>query len=389
MADSYTQGSAQRENVRTTGLYLFAQDSWKINPSLTLNYGLRWELDTPLTDVLHHVQTFRPGQNSTVYPCALTTTEQANFGVSTCADAGVEPTGLVVPGDKGVQNGLTQTYYKAFAPRIGIAYSPNFTHGAMGRLFGANGKTSIRSGWGLFYNPMEQLVLEQFGAEPPFGGSTFLPSTFFNTPFVSQSGTVNPNPFNGILSPTPGQAQDWSSFRPMLLYGDFQPKMRTQYTAQYNLTLQRELARDLVLQNALKDSVSVHQNVTTCQAVVASCFDFSGKRNKVVYSDLNFPSVMYFWEAQRPYGARVHMVKTDDGITVPTDRLIDAIDDETLLVPISHVIFRSAYIQDAKAIIEKAHKVGAHVVLDTFQSLGSGASGCTSPQRGFRLWRRA
>ncbi len=248
LADSYTQGSAQRENVRTTGLYLFAQDSWKINPSLTLNYGLRWELDTPLTDVLHHVQTFRPGQNSTVYPCALTTTEQANFGVSTCADAGVEPTGLVVPGDKGVQNGLTQTYYKAFAPRIGIAYSPNFTHGAMGKLFGANGKTSIRSGWGLFYNPMEQLVLEQFGAEPPFGGSTFLPSTFFNTPFVSQSGTVNPNPFNGILSPTPGQAQDWSSFRPMLLYGDFQPKMRTQYTAQYNLTVQRELARDLVLQ---------------------------------------------------------------------------------------------------------------------------------------------
>jgi hypothetical protein len=248
LADSYTQGSAQRENVRTTGLYLFAQDSWKINPSLTLNYGLRWELDTPLTDVLHHVQTFRPGQNSTVYPCALTQTEQTNFGVSTCADAGVEPTGLVVPGDKGIQNGLTQTYYKAFAPRIGIAYSPNFTSGLLGALFGANGKTSIRSGWGLFYNPMEQLVLEQFGAEPPFGGSTYLPGTFFNTPFVSQSGTVNPNPFNGILSPAPGQAQDWASFRPMLLYGDFQPKMRTQYTAQYNFTIQRELARDLVLQ---------------------------------------------------------------------------------------------------------------------------------------------
>ena len=65
------------------------------------------------------------------------------------------------------------------------------------------------------------------------------------------------------------------------------------------------------------------------------------------------------------------MVKTDDGITVPTDRLLDAIDEETLLVPISHVIFRSAYIKDARAIIEKAHKVGAHVVLDTFQSLGT------------------
>ncbi len=125
------------------------------------------------------------------------------------------------------------------------------------------------------------------------------------------------------------------------------------------------------LMNAPKGSVSTHQNVTTCQAVVASCFDFSGKRNKVVYSDMNFPSVMYFWEAQQATGARVHMVKTDDGITVPTQRLLDAIDEQTLLVPISHVIFRSAFIQDAKAIIEKAHKVGAYVVLDTFQSLGT------------------
>jgi kynureninase len=125
------------------------------------------------------------------------------------------------------------------------------------------------------------------------------------------------------------------------------------------------------LMNAPKGSVSTHQNVTTCQAVVASCFDFSGKRNKVVYSDMNFPSVMYFWEAQQSRGARVHMVKTDDGITVPLDRLLDAIDETTLLVPISHVIFRSAFIQDAKAIIEKAHKVGAMVVLDTFQSLGT------------------
>ena len=125
------------------------------------------------------------------------------------------------------------------------------------------------------------------------------------------------------------------------------------------------------LMNAPESSVSVHQNVTTCQAVVASCFDFTGKRTKVVYSDLNFPSVMYFWEAQRAYGARVDMIKTNDGITVPTERLLDAIDEHTMLVPISHVIFRSAYINDAAAIIEKAHRVGAHVLLDTFQSLGT------------------
>jgi kynureninase len=133
-----------------------------------------------------------------------------------------------------------------------------------------------------------------------------------------------------------------------------------------------EVGDDLgALMNAPKSSVSTHQNVTTCQAVVASCLDFSGKRNKVVYTDMNFPSVMYFWEAQRACGAHVHMVKTDDGITVPTQRLLDAIDEQTLVVPISHVIFRSAYINDVKAIIGKAHRVGAYVVLDTFQSLGT------------------
>lgn len=134
------------------------------------------------------------------------------------------------------------------------------------------------------------------------------------------------------------------------------------------------------LMNAPPNSVAIHGNVTQCQAVIASCFDFSGRRNKVVYSDLNFPSVMYFWQGQaRPSavhrasssGPRVHMVPTN-GIEVPTEQLLDAIDDETLLVPISHVIFRSSYINDAKAICEKAHRVGAHVVLDAFQSLGSG-----------------
>ena len=125
------------------------------------------------------------------------------------------------------------------------------------------------------------------------------------------------------------------------------------------------------LMHAPKDSVSVHQTVTTCEAIVGSCFDFKGKRNKVVYSDMNFPSVMYYWEGQRRYGARVHMVKTDDGITVPTERMLDAIDEETLIVPISHVVFRSSFIKDVPAIVEKAHKVGALVCLDMFHSLGT------------------
>ncbi len=124
------------------------------------------------------------------------------------------------------------------------------------------------------------------------------------------------------------------------------------------------------LMNAPAGSVTCHQNVTTTQAIVASCFDFNGPRNKVVYSDLNFPSVMYFWNAQRKRGAHIEMVPTD-GIHVDTERMLKSIDEHTLIVPISHVIFRSAYINDAKAIIDRAHQVGALVLLDTFQSLGT------------------
>src|SRR5262245_47098567 len=127
--------------------------------------------------------------------------------------------------------------------------------------------------------------------------------------------------------------------------------------------LAREVGDEIAgLLNAAPGSVSIHQNVTQCQAVVASCFDFGGRRSKIVYTDLNFPSVMYFWEAQRARGARVQMVRNDDGVHVNTERLLEAIDEETLLVPISHVIFRSSFIQDAAAIVARAHEVGAHVI---------------------------
>jgi len=251
--DSYVQGSAQIERIRSTSVYPFAQDSWKIRPNLTLNYGLRWEFDPPLTDITGHVETFRPGQNSTVYPCTISSASMSywqSYGISnpTCANTGSTPTGLLVPGDPGVPAGMTSTYYKAFAPRVGLAYSPNFDSGFLGKVFGNNGKTSIRTGWGLFYNPIEELVMAQFGAEPPFGGSSALYDTFFNTPFVYQAGNTAPNPFGGFITPTKGQPVDLSLFRPILLYGEFEPHLRTQYTAQYNLTVQRELSNNMMFQ---------------------------------------------------------------------------------------------------------------------------------------------
>ncbi len=249
LTDQYGQGSAQDELVRSKSLYLFAQDSWKIRPNLTLNYGLRWEVNTPLADAGQKVQTFRPGQVSTVYPCELSPLSGLyNPGVNDCANTGVVPTGLVVPGDAGIPKGLTKTYYKSFAPRIGLAWSPNARDGFFGKLFGGPGKTSIRSGFGIFYNPVEQLVLEQFSAEPPFGGSTFLFNTMFNTPFLGQDGTTQyPNPFNGVLNPPRGQPVDWSLFRPILLFGQAPKNLRSQYAEQYNFGITRDLGKEMAL----------------------------------------------------------------------------------------------------------------------------------------------
>ena len=117
--------------------------------------------------------------------------------------------------------------------------------------------------------------------------------------------------------------------------------------------------------------ISLHQNVTTTQAVIASCFDWRGPRNKVVMTDLEFPSVQYFYHEQRRHGARVELVPSGNPVRFDLDAFLAAIDETTLLVPISLVLFRSSFIVNANAIIEKAHRVGAHVVLDTFQATGA------------------
>jgi len=120
-----------------------------------------------------------------------------------------------------------------------------------------------------------------------------------------------------------------------------------------------------------RGEISLHQNVTLTQAVISSCFDFRGPRNKVVMVELEFPSIQYFYHEQRRLGARVELLPTPNPIRIDLDKLLAAIDETTLLVPISQVLFRSSSIVDARAIVERAHRVGAHVILDVFQAAGT------------------
>src|SRR5262249_47167160 len=132
-------------------------------------------------------------------------------------------------------------------------------------------------------------------------------------------------------------------------------------------------ARIARLLGAPAGTVIMNQNVSTIESVLASCFDYAAPRNKGVYDEHNFPSVSYVWKAEERRGARVVVVPAErpDDVCVAAERLCAAIDEETLVVPISHVLFKTACIQDVKRIVARAHAVGALVILDTYQSTGT------------------
>ncbi|HLL52884.1 MAG TPA: aminotransferase class V-fold PLP-dependent enzyme [Myxococcaceae bacterium] len=121
--------------------------------------------------------------------------------------------------------------------------------------------------------------------------------------------------------------------------------------------------------NAPRGTMMMHQNVSTLTSILISGMDFRGKRNKVVVSELNFPSVVYNWVGCREQGARIEVVKSrDGGLNLETEDLVNAIDDDTKVVSLDLVLFRSAGLIDIKPVIEKAHRHGALVVLDCYQA---------------------
>jgi hypothetical protein len=243
LPDQFVQGSPTHQYLRRNSFYLYAQDSWRLRSNLTFNYGLRWELAEPFHDRYNRIENFIPGFISPSFPCQLFANNplMGLVGSTNCNPGGpgesVFPVGLAFPGDKGVPSGLSHNYYKAFAPRIGLAWSPT-----------GSGKTSVRAGFGIFYNPVEQLVYKQFNGAPPFGAAPFLTNILYNTPYEHQNGSIAVNPFPLNNEPPFGQPVDWSIFRPTSLFGQQNPDRRPQMAEQYNLTLQHQFAHDIVVQ---------------------------------------------------------------------------------------------------------------------------------------------
>ena len=127
------------------------------------------------------------------------------------------------------------------------------------------------------------------------------------------------------------------------------------------LTVGDQIARIIGAQSG---SVTMHQNVTIAEAIVLSCFRLEPPRTRVVYEQANFPTVRYLYQAQADRGAEIVVVPEGES-------LLETIDERTLLVPTQHVIYKTGEIQDVESIVRLAHKAGAYVVLDAYQSVGT------------------
>ena len=235
----FIQASHQVLDSRTKYLGLFAQDSWRIRSSLTFNYGLRYEISLPWYDTQNKIETLIPGVQSVVFPTA--------------------PTGWLVPGDPGVPRTLAPVKYNAFSPRLGLAWSPTASEGLLGKLLGGPGKTSIRTGFGIYYTSVEDLSQFLEVGDPPYGIFWVSPAPpFFSTPFLSRqdnsvetaSGT-NPFPFvfppPNVSAKKPDSTFPWQNVEPISSGFVFWNKNRMPYSEHYELSLQRQFGANTIL----------------------------------------------------------------------------------------------------------------------------------------------
>ena len=228
----YTQAALQLLDSRTRYGGAFVQDSWKVTPNLTLNLGLRWEVSMPWYDTQGKIQTFNPGEQSTVFPLA--------------------PQGIVFPGDPGIPKTLAPTKYDNFGPRLGLAYSPSFTDGVLGSIFGGPGKTSIRASFGLYYTSVEDLNLFYEVADAPFGLYWSTPSAvMMDEPFRSRTTGQSIGQRFPFTAPLPGDPANknlsFDIYEPFTYYPGYNIHNVLPYAEHFNLSLQREITRATVL----------------------------------------------------------------------------------------------------------------------------------------------
>ena len=231
---SYNQCSQQFLDSRTRYGGLYAQDSWKAKPNLTFNLGLRWEVSMPWYDTQGKIETIVPGLQSTQFPTA--------------------PLGWVVPGDPGIPSTLAPTRYNNFGPRAGMAYSPGFHDGILGKIFGGPGKSSIRAGYGIYYTSIEDLNLFYEVGDAPFGlyyVSNTSQQPEFDQPFQVRSDGSSAGQRFPFIFPTPGnpanKTLDYSTYLPISFSPGYSIHNTLPYAEDYNLTFQRELSKSTVL----------------------------------------------------------------------------------------------------------------------------------------------
>ena len=231
----YYQGFNPPLYNRARSYALYGQDSWRVAPNLTLNYGLRWEVGTPWWEAHNQQHTLVPGMQSTVFPGA--------------------PTSLVFPGDPGIPSTLSPTRYNNFPPRIGVAYSPSAKGGFFGKLLGGPGKTSIRAAFGVYFTSFEDNAIAQEAGTAPYGIFYASPAPpMFATPFIDRATGQNRGqpfpvpipPFN-VRSHNPDNSVNWPQFEPISSSPVIPVDNRLPYAEEYSFSVQREFGSATLL----------------------------------------------------------------------------------------------------------------------------------------------
>jgi hypothetical protein len=221
---SYTQGDGQNFYNRNHYLGLYAQDSWRMRPSVTFNYGLRWDVLPPWHEKYNQLLTLDPNEQSVVFPNA--------------------PQGILFPGDPGVPRTISPTGYTNLAPRLALSWSP------AGHGFGSSGTTVIRSGYGIYYSAFEGLSAGIMSGNPPYGFTdTTAAPTRFDQPFLESSTGVSlgqPFPLQHVpfgASPAhPIDYVDWSNYEPLTGIPAFAKNNVVPYAENYTFAIERQVA---------------------------------------------------------------------------------------------------------------------------------------------------